>query len=500
MKQVVKVSIAGVSFAMESDAHQALESYLKELEAHYAKENDGEEIIADIEERIAELLIEKGGKSGTVPVGTVKEIIAVLGNPAEIEQQESPDGDRGTKEEKPVKKLYRDLKDRVVGGVCSGIGAYFGVDAVMIRLIFVLLALLSAIFKTFGVTCGIFRNLGGSSYGFMLLFYILLWIIIPAARTVGQRCAMRGKGTGIDDLHKEARSGQAAGVQQYSGKSTLAQMLGGILGVVGIFIGALFILTGFGGLIGGMVMLAGIEIVEGVSLLTALDYIHLGVDNLFLLKLLCAVAWFIPFLLLIYWGVLLCFKFKTPAWRPGLIMFILWGISIILLVSLGFKSVTPYMDDTKWSDDKPVASNIDTLYLNLQPFDGIEESVIMKDGGSDLIRADYLHEREKGELEFVKYPQIRIVKHSPMENGEPYHGFIECRYRTYNGLSLYGEGTPIATDSIFTIKDSVVAVRPRIYTKQNKFRGERITLWVHLPAEMCVVKRDERGNVTVYDK
>ena len=77
MKQVVKVSISGIFFTLESDAHQELENYLRELENFYGKDTDGEEIIADIEERIAELLIERGGKERTVSIDTVGKIIAL---------------------------------------------------------------------------------------------------------------------------------------------------------------------------------------------------------------------------------------------------------------------------------------------------------------------------------------------------------------------------------------------------------------------------------------
>lgn len=500
MKQVVKVSIAGGSFTLESDAYQLLESYLDELDAYYKGVTDGSEIISDIEERIAELLIERGGKIGTIQLETVSSIIAVLGHPAEIELHETEESKSSAKEERPVKKLYRDLKDRVVGGVCSGLGAYFSVDAVMIRLIFVLLALVSTIMESFGVRCSIFSNIGGSSFGFMFLLYILLWIIVPAAKTVEQRCAMRGKGAGIDEMHKDVRTHSCSRSNSCQERSRLSIALGGLLGIIGIFIGALFILMGFGGLVSGMILFMGIEIVDGLSLPAMLDYIELGIDNLFLLKLLSLFVWFIPFLLLIYWGVLLCFKFKTPTWRPGLIMFLVWVVAIFALTSLGIKSATPYFDDTKWSDDRPVSSNIDTLYMNLQPFDGIGEAMVLKDRKSGIICADYLLERNKGVLEFVKYPEIRIVKHSPNEDGEPYHGFVECKYTTFSGLSLYRKCEPFTTDSIFTVKDSLLTIYPRIYTKENKFCGEDITLWLHLPAQMCVIKSDERGKITVYDK
>ena len=203
MKQVVKVSISGVSFSLESDAYTMLEKYLSELNEFYGKESDGAEIVSDIEERIAELLVEKGGKAGIVSAETIGQIISLLGHPSEMEQQEY---EENGVDSKPVKKLYRDLNEKVLGGVCGGIAAYFGVDTVMVRLIYVLLFFVTPIIETFNFGSSIVINIGGGSYAFMSLLYLLLWIIVPAASTVEQRCAMRGRGTGIDDIYSDASS------------------------------------------------------------------------------------------------------------------------------------------------------------------------------------------------------------------------------------------------------------------------------------------------------
>ena len=482
MKEVLKVSISGVSFALESDAHEYLE-----------------EIIADIEERIAELLLEKGGKAGTVSLKTIKEVVALLGYPSEIEQQNiDADSHKGGK---TAKKLYRDVRERVIAGVCSGLGAYFQVDAVMIRLIFVMFALLSTILGNFGIGSRIFWHIGGNSFGFMILLYLLLWMIVPAAKTVEQRCAMRGKSAGIDDIHKDARNCYGEKSRNYKRESGISEVMRGVLRIAGICIGICLIVLGFVGFIGGMAAILGFEFAENISLFSLVDYIELGISNSLWLKLLAVLTYFIPFLGMLYGGIMLCFKFKPPVWRPGLIMFLLWIVSLLGFASVGVKSAAPYMSYSNWSDDRAVDLGLDTLYVNMEPFDGIEGSISLKVKKRGDVRADYIVGKGK-EKEFVKYPRVRVVKHTPQEGEEQYKPFIELKSRVYEGagVSSYRVNRPIDMESICNVRESVVEVHPRFYTKENKFNGEMYTIWVHVPASMTVILTDENGKVTSYDE
>ena len=487
MKQVVKVSISGILFTLESDAHQELENYLRELENFYGKDTDGEEIIADIEERIAELLIERGGKERTVSIDTVRKIIALLGHPSEMERNEGESA-AGQSAGKSEKKLYRDVNEKVIGGVCSGMGAYFGVDAVMIRLIFVLLFFVSPIIETFNIDSGLVINIGGGSYSFMILLYFLLWVIIPAAKTVEQRCAMRGRGTGIEDMQGNTKKQ----MHKSGGSPLVVAFCRAFL----FFIGALLLLWGFAGLVFGMMLLVGYEIVEGMSLLSVMDYVELGVKNTIWIKLLLALAWFIPFLGMLYGGVMLCFRFNAPKWHPGLILFLVWILSLVGLGSLGVKAVSPYFNDSRWSDDRALPANADTLYINLLPFDGIEMSVKLDNFSLNGNSTDYLLDDKSG-TKVASYPQVRIVKHSPEENDEPYHGFVECKYTTY-GIGGGNGNHKSLPDRILSVDDSSVAISPLIYSLENKFKGEDVAIWIHVPKDMTVIKRDETGKSTCH--
>lgn len=507
MKQVVKVSISGVYFSLESDAYAELEKYLNELEEFYGKEQDGAEIVSDIEERIAELLIEKGGKAGTVSADTIQQVISLLGHPSEMEQQ-GYEEEKQEKRRKPVKKLYRDINEKVLGGVCSGLAAYFGVDAVMVRLIYVLLFFVSPIIETFNIGFSLVINVGGGSYGFMSLLYLLLWIIVPAARTVEQRCAMRGRGAGIEDMHSEAanetgrhnyreRQRRENSIWRENSMGRENSPAGKLSSIFLLFIGTILLMCGFAGLISGMMLFVGYEIVEGMSILSIMDYVELGIKNSLWLKLLIVLVWSLPFLGMLYGGLLLCFRFKAPKWHPGLIMFLVWVASLLGLGALGIKAASPYFNASIWSEDKPLSANTDTLYVNLKPFPEIDKAVKLENISINGQSADYLLNGKKNS--FVSYPQVRIVKHAPQENGEPYHAFVECKYDTYNGFSLY-ETSSFSVDKVLSVTDSLVTISPMTYSKENKFKGENVTIWVHVPSDITVVKRNERGKETLYDK
>lgn len=165
---------------MEDSAYDLLKGYLDSLKRHFADEQGRDEIVGDIESRIAEIfqeILKKGAHCITDE--DVNKVIASMGRPEEIDdrpgsaEKEEPAGAGADFRSfiKPRKRLYRDPDDKILGGVCSGLGAYFGIDPVIFRLIFALLI--------FGAGTGI-------------LVYIILWIATPEARSSSEKLEMRG--------------------------------------------------------------------------------------------------------------------------------------------------------------------------------------------------------------------------------------------------------------------------------------------------------------------
>jgi phage shock protein PspC (stress-responsive transcriptional regulator) len=192
MKKVVTINISGRSFYIDEDAFARLDQYLKQLEAWSSEKDEGAEILSDIEGRIRELFEEKIDPSrGVISIELVNEIIATMGEPEDFAEEEigeersSFTGNTSYNQVPPRRRLYRDVEDRVLGGVCSGIAAYFNIDRVIIRILFAILPFLS--------------------FGAIIPIYIILWIAIPPALTSTQRLEMRGHDVNISNIEKNIK-------------------------------------------------------------------------------------------------------------------------------------------------------------------------------------------------------------------------------------------------------------------------------------------------------
>jgi phage shock protein PspC (stress-responsive transcriptional regulator) len=179
MNEIKQIHLGRQPFTISVDAHRELRAYLEAIE-HQAGSKS--EVVKDVELRMAELLTERGIKGDKVvlpeDVAFLKE---QLGEPRDF-KDESPEAegeDSEGKTDQGPKRLYRDTENAMVAGVSSGLAAYFGIDAVIIRLIFILL--------TFSGGAGI-------------LAYLILWIVVPEAKSNSDRLQMRGKAVTVDSL------------------------------------------------------------------------------------------------------------------------------------------------------------------------------------------------------------------------------------------------------------------------------------------------------------
>lgn len=197
MKETVKVNISSLLFDLDVDAYDRLRAYLDSLHKKFDKENgDGAEIIEDIESRIAELLNQKiGDRKKVITLADINEIISQLGTAEEMETEEEETeksaGESSAKEKyshSGKKRLYRDGDHKVIAGVSSGIAAYFGIDVVWMRIIFVVLFFASI-----------------PAFPGAVIIYIILWIVIPEAVTTAQKLEMQGKPVNINNIQESVK-------------------------------------------------------------------------------------------------------------------------------------------------------------------------------------------------------------------------------------------------------------------------------------------------------
>ena len=182
MNKVVHVNIGGYAFSIDEEAYVVLEQYLETIHDHFSTAEGYHEITDDIESRIGEIFRERlTGKRQVVGNGDVDIAIRTMGTPEDfgVDSDRARNFEATRKRPAVAKRLLRDPDDQIVGGVCSGISAYFGIDdPVWIRLLMAFLIF--------------------SGVGFML--YIILWIVVPEARTRNDKLAMRGEPINIENI------------------------------------------------------------------------------------------------------------------------------------------------------------------------------------------------------------------------------------------------------------------------------------------------------------
>jgi phage shock protein PspC (stress-responsive transcriptional regulator) len=190
MKKTTTITIGKRHFVFEEDAFTKLESYLNSLKQFFTNYPDKEEIIEDIESRISESLFNESRTFGYVTTEHIDKIIDQIGQVQDFEigqtgaQKNSQTNEEKQssqdKKSKPFKKFYRNSDDEILGGVASGIAAYFGVDTLWIRLGFILSTFVTG--------------------GFGVFVYIALWLVAPRAITESEKSQMRGEPVSLKNL------------------------------------------------------------------------------------------------------------------------------------------------------------------------------------------------------------------------------------------------------------------------------------------------------------
>lgn len=187
MNKIYNINLGGFPFTIDDDAYRKLDKYLSTIKNHFSTSEGCEDIISDIESRIAELFNEHLKGQPIVSMREVDTVVAIMGTPEEFGA--TPEEDSFTEERTEKKKksksgrrLFRDPDEKVIGGVCSGLAAYFGVEEpVWMRLFFVLLFLT----------------------GFAPIIYVILWIAIPEAKTAGDKLSMKGEKIDVTNIARK---------------------------------------------------------------------------------------------------------------------------------------------------------------------------------------------------------------------------------------------------------------------------------------------------------
>ena len=478
MKKTFTINISGSVFHIEEDAFEKLQAYLQRLNDYLGVQESGQEILQDIEARIAELLQDKINEGQeAITSEWVDEVMQRMGNPEDFMEQGKDEKDgRVVKGEKIRKRLYRDGENRVLGGVCSGLSAYFNIDPVFLRILFVVLVFVGV--------------------GISIFVYLILWIVVPEAKTTAQRLEMKGEEATIsniqrafqeevkevkDSFSKMNRSASVKKGKEYAYKAGQASVtvFSRLAKAFAVVFGSLLILTGFAGFIAFMGSMAvGNAVVQGhsIGLSPEIDFsgilgfvVSPGLVSAFVLLVVLLIG--IPLLAILFIGTKLVFRYKTNNKLIGLGAFGIWLVALIALFAITAGQATNFSQRDTVSSGKPLSCpTCTTLYLELGNAAGtVEDEKNVRFDDFSLVSLN-------GEKELAGNPRLQI---EPTDAAD-FSVIIRKKARGRNTSEVQGNLDRIQ----YTVNsiDSTLVLEPYFTVgKQSKWRNQEVQVTLKVP-------------------
>lgn len=367
MNKTVTINISGIIFHIEEEAFDVLQKYINAIKSSFKHTEGGNEIMADIEARIAELLQSHISPSKQVVImDDVNMVMETMGRPEQIASSDETGERQSSNTENPSyerikRRLFRDPEERAVGGVCSGLAAYFNIDVVWVRLATFLLIF-------FG--------------GLSLWVYIILWIVIPEARTTADKFAMRGEPANIntifrsfqeeaDDvknrMHKYGQEFKDKGYAS-SVRSNINSFLHSAFSILGRLIGLLLVFIGGTLLIAYAASLMGISIADGDADFEKWRHTIFTSSNDYALAVFAfAVVVGIPVIMLVYSGIKLLFRLRYRNRWLNVALGILWTIGFVTGLYIAINTFQQFKETSRVKEAVKINSTGDTLLVKLNP-------------------------------------------------------------------------------------------------------------------------------------
>lgn len=507
MNKTISANISGIIFNIEEQAYERLKIYLEAIRSHFANSSDCDEIMADIEGRIAELFQERITDSKEViSMADVEEVVAIMGRPEDYGDQDLDDDDAGNNNNtnttsgtipnqggRKGRRIFRDPDNSRVGGVCSGLSHYFGWDPIWLRIFFLVLLL---------------------GFGTGVLLYVILWIVIPEAKTTAEKLEMYGDPVNVENIGKsfgktsEGTMNDIANSARKFDTDANAQKvknafwiiigyIGSFFKVFGKFFGAGLIATSIGMMIVlGMVLLSTdgfIAITEnGVSALTYGDVSSLIFETTFLSNL----AWVgilivigVPILSFMYTGIKLLFSLQHSSKLIGITMTSIWTVGLVMCGYVALNTGTNFVSESSTAEDfvfeQPVG---DTLYLDILDDPYFSNNYKHHhDFNPDLIHID------ENELHFG-WPTVNVKKNKRNDNFEI----------TLNRESM-GPNQKTAIELAENITYTIEQNGDQLYfetfftvLRSDKFRGQELDITILVPEGKAIYFSQNMDRI-IYD-
>lgn len=399
MNKTIIININGTVFHIEEDAYELLQTYMISVKRHFAYSTDSEEIITDIENRLAEMFSEKlnHDHKEVIIITDVESVTERMGAVGDFNIDDDEQTIRlSTDHNKADKKLFRDTDDRIIGGVCAGIGHYWGIEPKWIRLIAII---------------SLFMGVG-------IPMYIILWLIIPKARSRVDKMAMRGEPINIHNFKKnfdEEIEGLKGGLRNVHKETRPAiHQLTKFIGKAGMII----IKT-----IGGIIILMGVFglFALGLGLITFLGYWNANQLDTFpfnmvnpgyksILTISAFTLIFIPISALVIFAIRVLFAHFEVSKIAYFGMLIIWlaalGIGVYHISILG----SEFNEEAKYSVKTSLKPS-EKLYLKLNPIRYLsKEDSLEYDINSNDFKDRIIMNTRRGQFDLPRNVSLKIVK------------------------------------------------------------------------------------------
>lgn len=468
MEQVVKVSIGNTAFTLDKEAYEILDDYLDSFNEYYEGNPNAGEIIAGIEERIAELLVDRGFLEGVVPENVVKDIISILGRPNDIE---GDDNVKPRKKTKKRKRLYRDVDNKFIGGVLSGLASYFSFDVAWLRIIVLSLFILCAVFDV--------AWFGGPFCTLIIMAYIVMWISMPAAVTSEQKRELRGQESSIGGIQRDIESGRKKRGNKNNVKSSGSEKF---LNVLQIIVGILLMIIGAGALIAIILFFFGISIFPffswGLSQLIA-PLSGCAQWMVVMLKIMIVLMTTLPFIGILYGGVMMVFRLKSPKWHPGLIIFLVWIFSIIMVAVSSILTLRS-MDYNRRISNQSLPAQ-DTLYIEFENCGQYKNDKVMLNASCDEYELMYFVDERKNP-EIVHYPFIELNRVDHYDKV-----LVQAENVLLRKSVTMDEINSIEKNSSYRMEGNRLIVSPRVLNKKADLRTYTPSLQLNIDRNTVVI-------------
>jgi len=494
MKKTITAHICGIVFTFEEEAFELLENYLSAVRMQLGKTADVEEILTDIESRIAELCTEQLTEiNKVITVNIIEKITEQLGDPSVFGEGEATEFEET--EKKLKKRFFRHPSDNMIGGVCGGIAAYTGVDSVWIRIFFIIAVV---------------------TFGFGVPLYIILWIVVPEAKTTAEKLQMQGEDINIENIKNKVINEKEnvkkrwnkfnADMKDQQWSNNIERVVYKIFDVIGKVFKALF--KALGGIfsfafffISLILILAVISLISGQNFMFFDNGDHLAwwnFDNfsslfftdddyqtLFLTG--CIIILLIPCAALIALGAKLLGAIKRVPKEFSISIIVAFIVGALIIINSGINIAKEYSTSNRVTSTEPLPMQSDTLVL-------------------DILNDDYFsnyvtnHQSEKFELLQIQqdelifgYPLVDVARSAD----SLFHISVKKVANGFNQKEAINRAQNL--DWNYQLTGNVLKAQPYfIAPLEDKWRNQRVYITIEVPINKTI-KLNPLSDRVIYD-